>query len=142
MLKNLCHLQLKSRLFVNGKWLIVNCLLFIVCCLLFVECLCECCFKFFRCKFLFIKLFIPGSCIYNNGGWYGPCPLPVNHIAEVAGQQNKKVIITSFNGDYAGYITEDEHYESIAKEEVMALNWVGPYYGSYFAEMINTLLKK
>ena len=66
----------------------------------------------------------------------------VKHIAEVAAQQNKKVIITSFNGDYAGYITEDEHYESLAKEEVMALNWVGPYYGSYFAEMINTLLKK
>lgn len=66
----------------------------------------------------------------------------VNHIAEVAAQQNKKVIITSFNGDYVGYITEDEHYETLAKEEVMALNWVGPYYGSYFTEMINTLLKK
>jgi neutral ceramidase len=66
----------------------------------------------------------------------------VKHIAEVAAQQNKKVIITSFNGDYAGYITEDEHYETLKKEEVMALNWVGPYYGSYFTEMINTLLKK
>lgn len=66
----------------------------------------------------------------------------VKHIAEVAAQQNKKVIITSFNGDYAGYITEDEHYETLEKEEVMALNWVGPYYGSYFTEMINTLLKK
>jgi hypothetical protein len=66
----------------------------------------------------------------------------VKHIAQVAAQQNKKVIITSFNGDYAGYITEDEHYETLDKEEVMALNWVGPYYGSYFTEMINTLLKK
>lgn len=66
----------------------------------------------------------------------------VKHIAEVAAQQNKKVIITSFNGDYAGYITEDEHYETLEKEEVMALNWVGPYFGSYFTEMINTLLKK
>jgi len=66
----------------------------------------------------------------------------VKHIAEVAARQNKKVIITSFNGDYAGYITEDEHYENLAKEEVMALNWVGPYYGSYFSEMINTLIKK
>lgn len=66
----------------------------------------------------------------------------VNHIAEVAAQQNKKVIITSFNGDYTGYITEDEHYETLQKEEVMTLNWVGPYYGSYFTEMINTLLKK
>jgi len=66
----------------------------------------------------------------------------VKHIAEEAARQNKKVIITSFNGDYVGYITEDEHYETLEKEEVMAMNWVGPYYGSYFAEMINTLLKK
>lgn len=66
----------------------------------------------------------------------------VNHIAKVAAQLNKKVIITSFNGDYAGYITEDEHYETLSKEEVMALNWAGPYYGSYFTEMINTILKK
>lgn len=66
----------------------------------------------------------------------------IKHIAEVAKQQNKKVIITSFNGDYAGYITEDEHYETLRKEEVMTLNWVGPYYGCYFAEMITTLLKK
>jgi len=64
----------------------------------------------------------------------------VKHIAEVAAQQNKKVIITSFNGDYAGYITEDKHYETLEKEEVMTMNWVGPYYGSYFAEMITDIL--
>jgi neutral ceramidase len=64
----------------------------------------------------------------------------VKHIAEVAARRNKKVIITSFNGDYAGYITEDEHYNTLEKEEVMALNWVGPNYGRYFSEMINTLL--
>jgi len=66
----------------------------------------------------------------------------VKHINEVAVQENKKVIITSFNGDYVGYITEDEHYETLEKEEVMVLNWVGPYYGNYFTEMFTTLLKK
>ena len=65
-----------------------------------------------------------------------------NHLSSVAAQQNKKVIITSFNGGYVGYITEDEHYETLAKEEVMTLNWVGPYYGAYFTEMITTLLEK
>ncbi len=65
-----------------------------------------------------------------------------SHISAVAAQQNKKVIITSFNGGYVGYITEDEHYETLAKEEVMTLNWVGPYDGTYFAEMISALLKK
>lgn len=63
-------------------------------------------------------------------------------LAELAAANNKELIITSFNGDYAGYITEDEHYDTIRKEEVMTLNWVGPYYGTYFTEMISALLKK
>lgn len=63
-------------------------------------------------------------------------------LAELAAANNNELIITSFNGDYAGYITEDEHYETIRKEEVMTLNWVGPYYGTYFTEMISALLKK
>jgi hypothetical protein len=66
----------------------------------------------------------------------------VKHIEQEVSRLNKKVIITSFNGDYVGYITEDEHYETLTKEEVMALNWVGPYYGKYFTEMINKLIKK
>lgn len=64
------------------------------------------------------------------------------HIAPIATRQNKKVIITSFNGDYVGYVTEDEHYETLAKEEVMTMNWVGPYHGRYFSDMINTVLEK
>lgn len=63
-------------------------------------------------------------------------------LNDIAMANEKKLIITSFNGNYAGYITEDEHYEKINKEEVMALNWVGPYYGNYFSEMISTLIKK
>jgi len=63
-------------------------------------------------------------------------------LAEVAASNNKQLIITSFNGDYTGYITEDVHYEQLNKEEVMTLNWVGPYYGNYFTEMISALLKK
>jgi neutral ceramidase len=63
-------------------------------------------------------------------------------LHDLAMANEKKLIITSFNGNYAGYITEDEHYEKIRKEEVMALNWVGPYYGNYFSEMISTLIKK
>ncbi len=63
-------------------------------------------------------------------------------LNELAASQNKHLIITSFNGDYAGYITEDSHYEELDKEEVMSMNWVGPYYGNYFSEMISTLLKK
>jgi neutral ceramidase len=63
-------------------------------------------------------------------------------LNELATSQSKHLIITSFNGDYAGYITEDSHYEQLEKEEVMSMNWVGPYYGDYFSEMISILLKK
>lgn len=65
-----------------------------------------------------------------------------NKLADLAAAKNKHLIITSFNGDYAGYITEDVHYETLKKEEVMTLNWVGPYYGSYFTEMISVLINK
>ena len=63
-------------------------------------------------------------------------------LGALAQAQNKKLIITSFNGDYAGYITEDSHYETSHKEEVMGMNWVGPYYGEYFAEILVDLVKK
>jgi hypothetical protein len=66
----------------------------------------------------------------------------VKHLQDLVSSKNKKLLITSFNGDYNGYITEDEHYETLEKEEVMGLNWVGPYYGQYFTDVITTLLNK
>lgn len=63
-------------------------------------------------------------------------------LAELATANNKQLIITSFNGDYAGYITEDTHYQKLEREEVMTMNWVGPNYGNYFTEMISVLVKK
>lgn len=69
--------------------------------------------------------------------------LSVTHkLNELAAFNNQHLIITSFNGDYAGYITEDEHYDQVEKEEVMAMNWVGPFYGNYFSEMISALINK
>ncbi|MFM7858022.1 MAG: neutral/alkaline non-lysosomal ceramidase N-terminal domain-containing protein [Flammeovirgaceae bacterium] len=56
--------------------------------------------------------------------------------------ENKKhLIITSFNGNYVGYITADRHYNK-NEEEVLALNWVGPYFGDYFTQMIDKLKSK
>jgi neutral ceramidase len=63
-------------------------------------------------------------------------------LGVVAQTFDKKLIITSFNGDYVGYITYDPHYEKLKKEEVMALNWVGPHYGKYFSHIIERLLMK
>ncbi|MBI3217952.1 MAG: neutral/alkaline non-lysosomal ceramidase N-terminal domain-containing protein [Bacteroidetes bacterium] len=52
------------------------------------------------------------------------------------------VIITSFNGNYTGYVTDDRYYAAGNEEEVMALNWVGPYFGEYYTEMITHLITK
>jgi hypothetical protein len=64
------------------------------------------------------------------------------NLGKMATDRNKHLMITSFNGDYVGYITDDRNYDSSLNEEVMALNWVGPYNGKYFASMIKKLIAK
>lgn len=64
------------------------------------------------------------------------------NLEAYARQFNKKLIITSFNGNYTGYITEDEHYETSLREEVTTMNWVGPYFGQYYTEMIKRVIAK
>ena len=61
-------------------------------------------------------------------------------LDQIADSLNTKLIITSFNGEYMGYITNDKHYLVSSHEEVRALNWVGPYYGEYYAQIIVRLL--
>ncbi len=63
-------------------------------------------------------------------------------LETLAAQLGKKIIITSFNGNYTGYVTDDRYYEAGNEEEVMALNWVGPYFGEYYSEMITHLITK
>ena len=51
------------------------------------------------------------------------------------------LIITSFNGSYAGYITADKHFDYEAYETV-TMNWFGPYNGSYFSEVVRDIIDK
>jgi neutral ceramidase len=66
----------------------------------------------------------------------------IDSLGAYASKNGKHLVITSFNGDYDGYITYDRHYEVSSKEEINALNWVGPYYGEYFSDMIKKLVAK
>ena len=59
-----------------------------------------------------------------------------NQLDQFASDNGKQAFITSFNGNYVGYITEDGHYASCNHDEVKAMNWVGPYKGEYFTEII------
>ena len=63
-------------------------------------------------------------------------------LDSLALSKGKNLIITSFNGNYNGYITLDDHYDRYDAEEVRALNWVGPYFGAYYQEIIKKILAK
>jgi hypothetical protein len=61
-------------------------------------------------------------------------------LEAIAAAMGKKLILTSFNGNYTGYVTADHHYAKGSEEEVMALNWVGPYFGDYYTQMLKQIL--
>lgn len=63
-------------------------------------------------------------------------------LGKIAEDHQEKLFITSFNGDYVGYVTYDDHYGHSEQEEVMAMNWVGPYYGEYYSQIIRKILSK
>jgi hypothetical protein len=49
--------------------------------------------------------------------------------------QDTYLMVQSFNGDYIGYITDDQWYD-LDKYETRTMNWFGPYNGAYFTEII------
>jgi hypothetical protein len=63
-------------------------------------------------------------------------------LGKIADAKQEKLFITSFNGEYVGYITYDDHYFHSEQEEVMAMNWVGPFYGSYYSQIVKKILEK
>lgn len=50
-------------------------------------------------------------------------------------EEGLEVIVTSFNGAYMGYITQDDYYQR-KHFETQEMNWFGPYNGSYFSELM------
>ena len=63
----------------------------------------------------------------------------LDSLAEAKGLH---LIITSFNGNYIGYITDDKYYDIVDKDEVRLLNWVGPNKGTYFADIVKKIIEK
>ena len=66
----------------------------------------------------------------------GELALPLYDYAEELGFD---LIITSFNGDYMGYVTKDEWYD-LEKYETRTMNWYGPDSGAYFTEIVIRIL--
>jgi neutral ceramidase len=73
-----------------------------------------------------------------------PCDFSGELMEELdnyASSKGLNLIITSFNGTYAGYITADEHFDYEAYETV-TMNWFGPYNGAYFSEIVSDIIDK
>jgi neutral ceramidase len=71
-----------------------------------------------------------------------PCDFSGELYLKYFNHWREPLVITSFNGGYVGYITEDSAYDTVNKAEVRNMNWVGPYHGQYFSEVITRLLQK
>lgn len=63
-----------------------------------------------------------------------------NQLDAYAAAREKDLFISSFNGNYVGYITEDSHYYTCDRDEVKTMNWVGPNMGDYFTQSIKKLI--
>lgn len=64
----------------------------------------------------------------------------VDDLVKKARKFGLQLVITSFNGGYAGYITKDEWYD-LDEYETRVMNWFGPYNGAYFSEVIGKIIE-
>lgn len=63
----------------------------------------------------------------------------VQELTKYAEQKSLNLMVCSFNGDYIGYITHDDHYQMNAYE-TRTMNWFGPHNGRYFQEIIKKMI--
>lgn len=55
--------------------------------------------------------------------------------------KNGKLVVTSFNGGYIGYLTPDQYY-AFDHRETFSMHWFGPTVTSYYTEMITQMANK
>ncbi len=70
-----------------------------------------------------------------------PCDFSGELVAELdsfAAEKGINLMVCSFNGDFVGYITKDDHYHLNAYE-TRTMNWFGPHNGRYFQEIIKKM---
>jgi len=73
-----------------------------------------------------------------------PCDFSGQLMAELeqyAAERGMQLIVTSFNGAYIGYVTNDAYYD-LDKSESRTMNWFGPENGAYFSELAKGIIDK
>lgn len=71
-----------------------------------------------------------------------PCDFSGELMSELDNYATSKglnLIITSFNGAYAGYITADKYFD-MENYETVTMSWYGPYNGAYFSEAARDII--
>jgi hypothetical protein len=63
----------------------------------------------------------------------------MKELDEYATRNGLQLIITSFNGSYAGYITADQYFD-MDNYETVTMNWYGPENGAYFSEAVRDIV--
>lgn len=63
-----------------------------------------------------------------------------SEFQEVCKSRGLSLMITSFNGNYMGYVNPEKYYYSLNKPETRDMNWYGPQNGEYFVDLIKELL--
>lgn len=73
-----------------------------------------------------------------------PCDFSGELMEELdtyASTKGMNLIVTSFNGAYAGYITDDRHFGT-DHYETITMSWFGPHNGAYFSEVIVDIINQ
>jgi hypothetical protein len=68
----------------------------------------------------------------------GELTAPVDSAAEKIGLN---AVVTSFNGGYIGYITNDK-WNNLNQYETRTMNWFGPQTGSYLQKIMIQCVSK
>jgi hypothetical protein len=69
----------------------------------------------------------------------GELALPLYEQAERQGQH---LAITSFNGEYVGYLTPSAYYHTVRRHELRDMSWAGPYAGDMLQACLGDMLRK
>jgi hypothetical protein len=96
--------------------------------------------RFFGKEQVYVNMLQVGNVVFMGM----PCDFSgeLNAALDVsAASKGNKLMVTSFNGGFVGYITLDSRY-NINAYETRTMNWFGPENGAYFSEIITRMLEK
>lgn len=84
------------------------------------------------------KVFLTQLCVGNIRFLGTPCDFSgelTPEIDSVANRNGLNVVVTSFNGGYIGYVTNDK-WNHLNKYETKTMSWFGPQTGSYLQQIL------